>query len=471
MKYGTALVALAGLSSAREINIYSRKASKREVPQEHSHEATLRATNEALKLNNPLNIQDAVFALLGNAAAAQGAGDVTNLDCLQQIIADQAFTNAKAAGDLELMTQAILYRALERNTGSVGLASVLCNETATNPEIANIQQHQDPASPEAANNAAIELEVAKSLASIGADPLLAFQSATFPPGEIGDPTAKGNTCDDPDDPQGCIFTLNLLTPAVTEDEILAAVADITPGAGAGGDANDGVDDGSDDACEVIVTPPANDTQVVAPPSNNTDGGNGTGDSVTGTVNIQTFTGSLGGVAPPVESTAGSDRPFSVNGATFTTANAALQRSCSIQKNACANAANSGQLQGGVQQCEQQEAECRAANNLKRFRRSSPTRRQVNGLDFGTCGSPAIQFAVGLDGRREASFQNVNTADFNHGSAQAIRIIADFTCSRLQSSCKAPQETVQACQQASQAAQAASGQAAADAFNSALGVSA
>ncbi|KAL2190422.1 hypothetical protein L209DRAFT_679621 [Thermothelomyces heterothallicus CBS 203.75] len=455
MKYGTALVALAGLCSAREINIYSRKVSKREVPQEHSHEATLRATNEALKLNNPLNIQDAVFALLGNAAAAQGAGDVTNLDCLQQIIADQAFTNAKAAGDLELMTQAILYRALERNTGSVGQASVLCNETATNPEIANIQQHQDPASPEAANNAAIELEVAKSLASIGADPLLALQSATFPPGEIGDPTAKGKTCDDPDDAQGCIFTLNLLTPAVTEDEILAAlIPNITV------------------ACEVIVTPPANDTRVVAPPSNNTDGGNGAGgDSATGTVNIQTFTGSLGGVAPPVESTAGSDRPFSVNGATFTTANAALQRSCSIQKNACANAANSGQLQGGVQQCEQQEAECRAANNLKRFRRSSPTRRQDNGLDFGTCGSPAIRFAVGLDGRKEASFQNVNTADFNHGSAQAIRIIADFTCSRLQSSCKAPQETVQACQQASQAAQAASGQAAADAFNSALGVSA
>lgn len=185
MKYGTALVALAGLSSAREINLYSRKASKREVPQEHSHEATLRAANEALQLDNPLNIQDSVFALLGNAAAADGAGDVTNLDCLQQIIADQAFTNAKAAGDLELMTQAILYRALERNTGSVGLASVLCNETATNPEIANIQQHQDPASPEAAGNADIELEVAKSLASIGADPLLALNSATFPPGEVG----------------------------------------------------------------------------------------------------------------------------------------------------------------------------------------------------------------------------------------------------------------------------------------------
>lgn len=184
MKYGTALITLAGLTSAREIGLYTRKVSKREVPQEHSHEPILRAVNTALQLNNPLEIQDTVFALLGNAAAADGAPNVANLDCLQQIIADQAFTNAKAAGDVDAQAQAILFRALERNTGSVGLASVLCNETAVNPEIANIQQHQDPASPEAAGNADIELEVAKSLASIGADPLLALNSATFPPGEV-----------------------------------------------------------------------------------------------------------------------------------------------------------------------------------------------------------------------------------------------------------------------------------------------
>jgi len=192
MKYGTALVALAGIASAREVPIYTHKAAKREVPQEHSHEAILRATNTALKLDNPLNIVDAVFSLLGNAAAANGAPEVQNLDCLQQIVADQAFTNAKAAGDLDGQINAILFRALERNTLQVGLASVLCDQTAVNPEIANIQQHQDPASPEASGNAAIELEVAKSLASIGADPLLALQSATFPPGEVCD---DGSTWD------------------------------------------------------------------------------------------------------------------------------------------------------------------------------------------------------------------------------------------------------------------------------------
>lgn len=33
------------------------------------------------------------------------------------------------------MTSALVYRALERNTGSVGLKSVICTETAVNPEI------------------------------------------------------------------------------------------------------------------------------------------------------------------------------------------------------------------------------------------------------------------------------------------------------------------------------------------------
>ncbi|KAK4150526.1 hypothetical protein C8A00DRAFT_36892 [Chaetomidium leptoderma] len=481
MKYGTALVALAGLASAREMPHYSRRAAKREVPQEHSHEATLRAVNTLLKLNNPLNIVDAVFGLLGNAAAATGAPEVDNLDCLQQIIADQAFTNAKAAGDVEGQTQAILFRAVERNTGSVGLASVICNQTAVNPEIASISQHQDPASAEAAGNAAIELAVAKALASIGADPLIALQSATFPPGKIGDPTGAGLTCDDENDAKGCIFTLNLLTPAVTEAEILAAVGGNGNGAGAGAGVDAGA--GAGDACTVVVGQPAgNGANAGAGKGANAGAGNGAnagagnganagaGEAATGTVNVQAFTGALGGAAPPVASGTG-NRPFAVNGATFQTAGAAIQRSCSVQKNACANAANAGQITGGTQQCDTQENECRAANSLKKLRRTTSARRQANALDFGGCGNPAIQFAVGLDGRKEASFQNVNAADFNHGSAQAIRIVADFTCQRLESSCKASAETVQACQQASQAAQSATGQAAADAFNSALGVAA
>jgi hypothetical protein len=137
--------------------------------------------------------------------------------------ADQAFTNAKAAGNVAGMTTALQYRALERNTGAVGLASVKCTSiTAKNPEIAAIQQHQDPASSgAAATNKAIVLELAKQIASIGGNPQDALATGTFAPGTIGDPTAKGNTCDDANDANGCINTLNLLVPDATAEEINA----------------------------------------------------------------------------------------------------------------------------------------------------------------------------------------------------------------------------------------------------------
>jgi hypothetical protein len=150
---------------------------RREVPQEHSHDLFLSITNEALAKSNPKSITDAVFGLLGNAAAAGGAGSVTNLDCLKQETADQAFTNGKAAGDIRLMAGALVYQALERNTGQVGLASVACTEQAVNPEIQAVKPHQDP-------NKGITLELAKQLKAIGADPNLALLSGTFAPGSV-----------------------------------------------------------------------------------------------------------------------------------------------------------------------------------------------------------------------------------------------------------------------------------------------
>lgn len=96
---------------------------RREVPQEHSHEKILRSVQTSLQLNNPLGIVDSVFGLLGNAAASHGQGQVADTNCLQAQTADQAFTNAKTANDVAGMTNALIYRALERNTGKVGLAS------------------------------------------------------------------------------------------------------------------------------------------------------------------------------------------------------------------------------------------------------------------------------------------------------------------------------------------------------------
>ncbi|OCL06606.1 hypothetical protein AOQ84DRAFT_390066, partial [Glonium stellatum] len=202
---------------------------KREVPQEHSHNSFIATVNANLKTNNPANIQDAVFGLLGDAAASKGQGDITDTDCLQQATADQAFTNAKAAGDVAGMTAALIYRALERNTGKVGLASVPCTSIqAVNPEIQAIQQHQDPASSgAAATNKGIVLELAKQIAQVGGDPQDALKSGTFAPGNLDDNTGAGNTCDVADDEVGCIISQNLLVEDATADEINTAVQGIS----------------------------------------------------------------------------------------------------------------------------------------------------------------------------------------------------------------------------------------------------
>lgn len=50
-----------------------------------------------------------------------------------------------------------------------------------------------------------------------------MKAGTFAPGSLSDSTGKGNTCDDANDPNGCIFTQNLLVPDATAAEIDAAV--------------------------------------------------------------------------------------------------------------------------------------------------------------------------------------------------------------------------------------------------------
>ncbi|KAI0670931.1 hypothetical protein C8Q78DRAFT_974410 [Trametes maxima] len=218
---------------------------RREVPQEHSHESILRAVRTSLNLNNPDQIQDPVFSLLGDAAAKAGAGKITDLACFQQAVADQAFTNAKAKGDTAGMVNALIFRAIERNTGGVGVKSALCTQTAKNPEVAALTQHQDPASDgAAATNKAITLELAKQIASIGGNPLDALKSGTFAPGSKSDNTGKGNSCDDQNDAEGCIFTQNLLVKDATEAEINAAVA----GVSSSGSGNNAATSTSDEDC-------------------------------------------------------------------------------------------------------------------------------------------------------------------------------------------------------------------------------
>ncbi|KAJ7601133.1 hypothetical protein C8J56DRAFT_880662 [Mycena floridula] len=359
--------------------------NRREVPQGKTSLAT----------NNPLGIVDPVFALLGNAAAQAGLGKLTDPDCLQQATADQAFTNAKAAGDVQGQVDALIFRALERNSGTVGGVTAQCTSvTAVNPEIAAIQQHQDPASTgAAATNKAIVLELAKQIAAVGGDPVDALKSGTFAPGQIGDSTGKGNTCDDANDANGCIFTQNLLVPDASEAEISAAVAGVAAATTAAA-----VDTATATDCPAATT--STITVTVQPTATATSAAQATCDppvtvTVTGAAaatetaaaattaaaaaattaaaaaaastagNLQTFTGARSGLvggatAPPVLA---GGKGFVVDGSDFVNSAAALGRSCDVQHNACANVANSAAGRAAsisVGQCDTQNTACHAA---------------------------------------------------------------------------------------------------------------
>lgn len=75
MKYAIIFAAALSVASARPTRHHL---FRREVPQEHSHEQFLRTVNTNLKIDNPNNIQDAVFGLLGNAAASAGQGNIAD---------------------------------------------------------------------------------------------------------------------------------------------------------------------------------------------------------------------------------------------------------------------------------------------------------------------------------------------------------------------------------------------------------
>ena len=220
---------------------------------------------------------------------------------------------------------------------------------------------------------------------------------------------------------------------------------------------------------MLITTPGEASAIVA--RQNNGGGN-----------LQTFAGALGGPAPEVVDTGDADRPFEVNGATFQNLDAALERSCAVQNNACSDAANAGELEGGTGQCGEQEAECKAGaaqaaksrrKRSLRFRRSKPAKtvkaRQNNALDFGSCSDPSIVFEEGLDGRSEAAFAPANSADFSQGSALNVNIITNFICGQLGSACDADEAAVAACEQGQAAADGLQAQAAVDAFNGALGL--
>jgi hypothetical protein len=281
-------------------------------------------------------------------------------------------------------TFALIYRALERNTGSVGLASVPCASIkAVNPEIAALQQHQDPASDGAdALNKQIAQDLATQIAAVGGDVSLANEASTFAPGKIGDPTAAGNTCDVADDKLGCINSQNLRVDDLSAAEIQAAGGAAGAGAAAGAAGN---------------------------ATSNSQADNSQADN----------------------------------------SQADNSQSCNSQaSNSQADNSQAGNAQAGNAQ-----ADASAGNAA---------------ADFGGC-DPTIVFGTPSDGRKEDAFEAKDLQTFPHGSALNIAVISGFICSQIGNKCKVDAAAVQTCNDAAKAANGLKAQAAADAFNSALGL--
>ncbi|EKD14932.1 hypothetical protein MBM_06693 [Drepanopeziza brunnea f. sp. 'multigermtubi' MB_m1] len=277
----TVILAFFGLAYTAPTNM------AREVPQEHSHEKFVTCLRTSLKLDNPEKIQDPILGLLGNVAAAAGAGAITNLDCLHQATAHRAFTNAKAAGDFQAQSDPLIFAAFERNAAGVGTASALCNETAVDPDIAAITQKkiQLPMGAAATNK----------IASIGGNSRDDLLSGTFAA-------------------EGMYFTNKLIVDDATAAEMTGAVA----GASAGSSASN--------------SDPAPAAKASASKAGAASASAGSASPASGT-NVQSSTDSLGSAAPAVIRSSG-DRAFSVNGSTFVDSSAALQFSRVGQSFSC-----------------------------------------------------------------------------------------------------------------------------------------
>jgi len=227
------------------------------------------------------------------------------------------------------------------------------------------------------------LELAKQIAAVGGNPQDALATGTFAPGNLDDDTGKGNTCDTLEvNGVGCIDSLNLRVDDATADEITAAVAGISTGTDSG---NPVVAIAASSSVSTSIAPTSTGTEcsfvtvtvtstigaaaqtttsvaagttttpagtasstTAAPPANTTPASGGQ--------NLQTFTGSLGGAPPPVVTSA---KGFETDNSEFVNLAAAIGRSCDVQHNACANAANSGGQSFTVNDCDQQDTTCKA----------------------------------------------------------------------------------------------------------------
>ena len=303
--------------------------------------------------------------------------------------------------------------------------------------------------------------------------------------QLGDPTGAGNSCDTADDPVGCIFTLRTLVLDATEDEVNAAVADVEQtftGTGvleathidfAGLDVaavtgapevedeeeveeDDEEEDDEEDvevgddaeivsecviieatttsSCTVIVTtmtPAAGVVTETAAPveeEEEEEEEEVVDEEPTPTEgNLQAFTGALGGLAPPVVSSA-AERPFEVNGNNFNDLNSAIIRSCDIQNNVCFNAVNGGNaVDFSTSDCQAQLVACKAQEVVEAEEEEEEVEEVVDEEPTPTVDGNLQAFTGALGGLAPAVVSSaaerpfeVNGANFNDLTSAIVR---------------------------------------------------
>jgi len=143
------------------------------------------------------------------------------------------------------------------------------------------------------------------------------------------------------------ITTNFAAVAAVDDQGNVVPGTGSSSAGSGGNVAIASTAASASAISTAAAPPAATSAAAAASSS---GGN-----------LQTFSGSLGGVvAPPVTAIGGGQFQVTGNSA-FNSLSSALSRSCDVQNNQCANAANASGNKNGftVAACNAQQTQCNA----------------------------------------------------------------------------------------------------------------
>ncbi|RHZ44622.1 uncharacterized protein CDV56_103588 [Aspergillus thermomutatus] len=108
--------------------------------------------------------------------------------------------------------------------------------------------------------------------------------------------------------------------------------------------------------------------------------------------LQSFAGTLGGAAPAVTSTGDAERPYGVDGNTFTDFESAAQRSCNEQFDSCQKIANTDPSASfSLQDCQNQLTSCMSVSTVQATAASINHLESASGTDSGPIAQTTIPY--------------------------------------------------------------------------------